>query len=165
MSLPKLSPEVLRDHKGISFVGITTCFFCYDHLGRFFMAKRSRNARDEHGTWEIGGGGLKWGLTAEENMRREVREEYNGEVLKATFLGYRDIFRNLPDGTPTHWLGMDFAALVDPEDIKINEPDMFDDAGWFTMGNLPKPGHSQQRIFFEKYADQLAELLEATRRS
>lgn len=148
--MQKLSPDILREHKGISFTGITTCFFCHDGKGKFFLAKRSKNARDEQGTWEIGGGGLKWGLTAEENMRREVKEEYNGEVLESVFLGYRDVLRTLPDGTQTHWLGLDFAALVDPAQIKINEPDMFDDAGWFTLDNLPAPLHSQQIPFFEK---------------
>ena len=42
--------------KGIDFIGITTVFFCHDGKGKFLMAKRSKNARDEHGRWDIGGG-------------------------------------------------------------------------------------------------------------
>jgi 8-oxo-dGTP diphosphatase len=159
MSIQKLPPDVLRLHKGISFVGVTTCFFCYDGRGRFFMAKRSQKARDEQGTWDTGGGGLKWGLSAEENMRREVKEEYNGDVLKSSFLGYRDAFRELKDGTKTHWLAIDFAVLVDPEVIRINEPDMFDDSGWFTLDDLPSPLHSLKPEYFKKYDAQLRTLL------
>lgn len=159
MGLDKLPADILRAHKGVSFVGITTVFFCYDGKGRFFMAKRSNKARDEQGKWEIGGGGLKWGLTAEENMRREVKEEYNGDVLKSDFLGYWDVLRELPDGTKTHWLALAFAALVDPAPIRINEPEMFDDCGWFTLDNLPSPLHSQTPYFFEKFGEQIREIL------
>ena len=159
MGLEKLPADILRLHKGVSFVGITTCFFCYDGKGRFFMAKRSNKSRDEQGTWEIGGGGLKWGLTAEDNMRREVKEEYNADVLKTDFLGYRDVFRELTDGTKTHWLGLDFAALVDPAQVQINEPEMFDDSGWFTLENQPTPLHSQQPVFIKQYAKQLKPFL------
>ncbi len=158
MPLSKLPPDLLRQHKGISYVGITTCFLCYDGHGRYFLAQRSQNTRDEQGRWEPGGGGLKWGFSAEENMRREVKEEYNADALKVTFLGYRDIFRQLADGSPTHWLGLDFAVLVDPKQIRIMEPEMFDDSGWFTLDNLPSPLHSQWPVFMERYGDKLKEL-------
>ena len=155
MKLPKLPPQTLRAHKGISFVGVTTCFLCHDGKGNIFLAKRSKKARDEQGRWEPGGGGLKWGSTAEENMRREVKEEYNADVLDSVFLGYRDALRSLADGTNTHWVGLDFAVLVDPSQVKINEPDMFDDSGWFTLDNLPAPMHSQWPDFVDQYLDKL----------
>ena len=159
MDFVKLSDEDLRKHKGLSFVGVSTCFICHDGHGRFFMAKRSKKARDEQGTWEIGGGGLKWGMTALENMQREIKEEYNAESLATKFLGYRDIFRKLEDGTPTHWLALDFAVKVDPKVVKLNEPDMFDDAGWFTVDTLPSPLHSQIPVFFRQYKKGLKEIL------
>jgi 8-oxo-dGTP diphosphatase len=159
MSIQKLPPDVLRLHKGVSFVGVTTVFLCYDRNGRFFMGKRSKNARDEHGNWDMGGGGLKWGEAAEENMKREVKEEYNGTVLKSTFLGYGDAFRTLADGTKTHWVALYFAALVDPSEIKIQEPEMFEDSGWFTLDSLPSPLHSQAPAFFKKYGEQLNTLV------
>ena len=149
--IEKLSPETLRKHKGISFVGVTTCFFCYDNKGKFFMAKRSNKSRDELGRWEIGGGGLKAGVTAEENIRREVKEEYGAIAKKIDFWGYRDILRKLEDGTPTHWIALDFAVLVDGTEMRNNEPDMFDEIGWFTLDALPSPLHSQGPVFFKKY--------------
>jgi 8-oxo-dGTP diphosphatase len=159
MTIKKLSPEILRQHKGISFAGITTCFFCYNHQGEIFMAKRSHKTRDEHGRWENGGGGLKWGSTVEANIRREIKEEYNATALKMEFLGYRDVFRTLEDGTPTHWVGLDFAVLVDPREIKINEPDMFDGSGWFRLDSLPIPLHSQVELTIKKYRPRLNQIL------
>jgi len=159
MSFKKLSPDVLRKHKGTSFVGVVTCFILYDKNGEFYMAKRSKNARDEHGRWEFPGGGLKFGQSAEENALREMHEESNAKPKKLEFLGYRDIFRKLENGTPTHWLALDFAALVDRSQVKINEPDMVDEDGWFTLSNLPSPRHSQNDKFMDAHKDRLKVLL------
>ena len=147
----KLTPEILRQHKGVSFAGITTCFFCTDGQGKLFLAKRSNKARDEHGNWDVGGGGLKFGIRAIDNAIREIQEEYSATPTNIEFIGYRDILRNLPDGTPTHWVALDFKAVVDPKDVKINEPDMFDDSGWFKLDDLPAPLHSQVAFGIDKY--------------
>jgi 8-oxo-dGTP diphosphatase len=159
MAAKKISPEVLRKQKGVSFVGITTCFFVHDGKGHFYMTKRGKKARDEQGKWEIGGGGLKWGETALDNALREAMEEYNVTSKKTEFLGYRDIFRELPDGTKTHWLGLDFAILADPKDVRINEPETIDDGGWFSLDDLPSPMHSQQIPFMKQYKKKLAKIL------
>lgn len=68
--IENLPPEVLRQHKGVSFVGVSTAFFCTDNAGNIFLAKRSPRARDEHGRWDSGAGGLKQGETAEQNVLR-----------------------------------------------------------------------------------------------
>jgi|SRR5665213_319708 len=155
MSFKQLSPDLLRKHKGTSFVGVGVVFFCHDGNGKFLMSKRSQNTRDEQGRWEIAGGGLKWGSTAEENIRREVKEEFAANSKSIDFIGYRDVFRKLNDGTPTHWLMLDFAVLVDPKEIKRNEPDMSDEIGWFTIDNQPKPVHSQHNKLMRKYKKEI----------
>src|SRR5688500_1166248 len=101
------------------------------------MAKRSQKARDEKGCWDVGGGGLDWGLTAEQNVVKEVQEEYTAVPRAIEFMGYRDVFRSLPNGDATHWLALDFAVQVDADDVAIGESDKFDDAGWFTLDSLP----------------------------
>ncbi len=160
MAYTKMTPEELRRHKGISFVGVTTAFICYDTSGRIFMAKRSKNARDEHGRWDCGAGGLKHGQSVEENMRRELMEEYGVEPIKTTFIGYFDAFRTNKDGQKTHWLAMPFAVLVDPAKVRICEPDMFEDSGWFRLDALPEPLHSQwPTIFLPQYAKRLSEII------
>lgn len=160
MNQPQLDKAFLKKHKGVSFVGVTTCFICHDGDGRIFMAKRSERARDERGTWDIGGGGLDWGLTARGNVIKEIQEEYAATPIKVVFLGYRDVFRTLPSGESTHWLALDFAAHVDPNEVRINEPDKFDDCGWFTVNQLPAPLHSQILNTFKANEKQLKEILE-----
>lgn len=157
--MQKLDPKILRAHKGISFVGITTAFFCHDGAGRFWLARRSQGARDEQGRWDAGGGGLKWGDKAEDTARREVKEEYGADALKLEFLGYDDVFRKLKDGTPTHWLALRFAVLVDPTQVSICEPESHDEGGWFTREKLPSPLHSQLQPFLDKYKNELDRIL------
>lgn len=156
--MKKLPPEILRQHKGISFVGVTTSFLCHDGKGNFFMAKRSAKCRDEIGRWDAGGGGLKWSQTAEANAIREIQEEYAVTPKNIEFLGYRDVFRE-QNGQNTHWISLDFAALVDRSMVKINEPEFFDDSDWFTLKSLPSPLHSQFPYFLKKYKKQLAKIL------
>lgn len=157
--MDKLDPDILRLHKGISFVGVTASFLCYNSDGEFVMAKRGQKARDEQGTWDQGGGGLKWGDSVLETVQREVLEEYGAKALKIDFLGYSDLFRELPDKTKTHWLLLSFAVLVDREQVRNNEPDVLDEVAWFTLKTLPKPLHSQQIPFFTKYKDELKKLI------
>lgn len=152
--MKKLSSEILRRHKGISFVGVTTSFICHDGKGHIFMAKRGGKCRDEIGHWDNGGGGLKWGQTAEANAIREIEEEYSVRPQKINFLGYRDVFRTQND-TQTHWLSLDFLVKVDRNKAKINEPDFFDDSGWFSLDKLPSPLHSQLPTLLKKYQNEL----------
>lgn len=159
MPVLKLSPSTLRQHKGVSFTGITTIFFCYDANGRLFLSKRSEQARDEQGRWEPGAGGLKFGQTLEQNVRRELNEEYGVEPLRLDFIGYWDIFRTLPDNTPTHWLAMSFAAEVDPVKLVIADHEPIEDSGWFSLDALPQPLHSQFDVFMRLYGDDLKKLM------
>lgn len=159
MTVRKLSAVTLRKHKGVSFTGISTPFICYDKSGKVFMAKRSKNARDEHGHWDCGSGGLKHGESVEQSMLRELREEYGvTEPLSVDFLGYFDTFRTLPDGTPTHWVVMSFAVQVSHDDVHIMEPHMVDDSGWFDLDSLPQPLHS---AWSETFLPQFGETLKA----
>jgi 8-oxo-dGTP pyrophosphatase MutT (NUDIX family) len=68
--------------KGIDHIGITTVFACHDGEGNYLFSKRSTNCRDEHGTWDPGGGGLDFGDMLEDNVRKEVMEEYCATVLE-----------------------------------------------------------------------------------
>ena len=140
---------------GIDYVGVTTVYFCHDGKGNFVMAKRSNQARDEHGRWEIGGGALEHEITVEDNLKKEIAEEYGTGVLSFEFLGFRDVHRE-HEGAKTHWIGLEFKVLVDPHKVKNNEPHKFDEIGWFTLNTIPDFVHSQFPEFLEKYKDKLA---------
>ncbi|MEO8863143.1 MAG: NUDIX domain-containing protein [Candidatus Saccharimonadales bacterium] len=159
MTFVKLSPKQLREHKGKSFVGITVAFLCHDGKGNLLLSKRSQNARDERGRWDNGGGGLKHGEAVEAGLRREVKEEYSVEPISTEFINYFDVFRTDDDAQPTHWLAMCFAVLVDSSKVKIGEPDMIDELGWFTLDKLPSPMHSQFDVFMNLHGDNLRQIL------
>lgn len=140
--------------KGIDFTGVCVVFFCHDGQGKFIMAKRSQNSRDERGCWDIGGGGLEFGVSVLDCISKEVKEEYNAEIKNVEFLGYRDVHRE-NDGKKTHWIALDYKVMVNPEGVRINEPHKFDDLGWFRLSNLPKPLHSQLLLFLKLYGERL----------
>jgi ADP-ribose pyrophosphatase YjhB (NUDIX family) len=131
--------------RGIDFIGVTCSFVCHDGQGNVLMHRRSQNCRDEQGNWDNGGGAHEFGDSVEDTVRREIKEEYGADVLDLQFIKVYDAHRELADGTPTHWVSVVFAALVDPKQVKNNEPHKIDDIGWFKPDALPSPLHSQAR--------------------
>ncbi|PIR96684.1 MAG: RNA pyrophosphohydrolase [Candidatus Doudnabacteria bacterium CG10_big_fil_rev_8_21_14_0_10_41_10] len=142
--------------KGFDYIGVTTVYFCHDGKGNFIMAKRSKQARDENGRWDIGGGGMEFGDTVEKTLQKEIKEEYNTDVLDFEFLGIRDVHRK-HEGQKTHWIALDYKVLVDPKIVKNNEPHKFDEIKWFRMDNIPPQSelHSVLPEFLEKYKNKL----------
>jgi 8-oxo-dGTP diphosphatase len=165
MSFKKLPPDVLRQHTGLSYPAITAIFFLHDGKGRIFLSKRSRRTRDEHGRWGPGAGGVEHGEAIEATVHRELQEEFGVTSLKTDFLGYFDSFRETDQGYVSHWLAMCFAVLVDPVKVKLNEPEMFDDAGWFSLDDMPSPLHSQFTAFFGKFKEPLREVMNRSAKS
>lgn len=140
--------------KGVDCTGITIVFACHDRKGNYLLHKRSKNCRDEHGNWDIGGGGLEFGDTVEQTLRKEIREEYDTDVLDFEHLGYRDVHRE-HEGVKTHWIALDFKVLIDRAKAKNGEPHKADEIGWFALDAFPSPMHSQWPMFYEQYKDKL----------
>ena len=140
--------------KGVDYTGIAVTFMCHDGKGNLLLQKRGQNARDERGAWGPGGGGIEFTETAENAVRREVKEEYNLDALEIAFLGYRDVLRTM-DGVSTHWLLLDFKVLVDPSEAKIGEPDMIEEIRWVTLSTIPEPMHSQFPRYLELHKQKL----------
>lgn len=149
--------------KGFDYPGVTIVFFCHDGEGSFVMAKRGAQARDEHGRWDIGAGGLEFDATVEETLRNEIREEYGTDVLTFECVGHRDVHRTY-NGQPTHWISLDFVVRVDRRMVRNGEPHKFDAVDWFTLDALPPIAelHSQVPHFFEKYRGALHRALART---
>lgn len=145
----------LKSMEGLIRISVIT--ICHDGKGKYLLGKRSVNCRDEQGKWEpVGGGGLKFGEGIEEAARREIKEEGCANVKELEFLGYRDVFRE-QEGKMTHWLAMDFKALIDPSEAKIGEPHKCDEQRWVTIDELVSLDnlHSQFPAFLEKYKEVL----------
>jgi 8-oxo-dGTP pyrophosphatase MutT (NUDIX family) len=140
--------------KGVDYTGVCVVYFCHDGKGKVVLAKRSTNTRDEHGCWDIGGGGVEFGDTVEDTIRQEIKQEYCTDVVDFEFLGYRDVHRIYED-KHTHWIALDFKVLVDPTKVKNGEPHKFEEIGWFTLDALPEKLHSQLPNFLNLYRQSL----------
>jgi len=141
-------------NKSIDYTGITIIFFCHDGHGHYLLNKRSKNCRDEHGRWDCGGGALDFGNKVEDTLRKEIKEEYDADILEHEFLGFRDVHR-IHEGKKTHWVALDFRVLLNRDQVKNGEPHKFDEIGWFKLNDLPEPLHSQFPNALEKYKDKL----------
>ncbi|MGN6030953.1 MAG: NUDIX domain-containing protein [Thermomicrobiales bacterium] len=119
---------------------VSCVFICHDGAGRILLARRSPGARDEHGAWDTGAGGIEIGETFEEAVSREVMEEYGATAQEITLLGVRNVIRHDP---LTHWVALVFAVRIDPAEARIVERHKFDAIDWFTPDALPTPLHSQ----------------------
>jgi len=142
---------------GIDFVGITTAFYCHDGKGNFVLHKRSDMCRDEQGSWDNGGGKLEYGLTLEENVLKELKEELgcNG-IIQEQLPSYTLLRKH--NGINTHWIATPFIILVKPYEVKINDPEKIAKFGWFKLNHLPSPLHTglqhaikKYKTYFDKY--------------
>jgi 8-oxo-dGTP diphosphatase len=141
--------------KGIDCIGNTVVFMCHDGEGNFLLSKRSVQCRDEHGTWDPGGGGIELGDGVLDTLHKEIAEEYCTEVIEQEFLGYRDVHRE-NDGVKTHWIALDFLVLIDRAKVANGEPHKLEAIEWFRIEDFPSPLHSQFPYFLEKYRGQIA---------
>jgi 8-oxo-dGTP diphosphatase len=117
---------------------VSVVFVCHDGSGRILLARRSAGARDEPGAWDCGAGALEFGETFEQAVTREVGEEYGTEPAEIELHGVRNVLRG-----DSHWVAVVFRVRVDPAAVSIGEPDKFDAIGWFDVGHMPAPLHSQ----------------------
>lgn len=128
--------------RGVDYIGVCCVFFCHDGQGNFVMHKRSDECRDEQGRWDCGSGSMEFGESFEDGVRREILEEYAVEPKELKLCGVRNVIRE-HNGQPTHWIAVVFAALVDRDCVKMNEPEKMDDLNWFRIDNLPDTLNSQ----------------------
>lgn len=134
----------LKDQKsrtGVDNIGVSVSFFCHDGQGNILLQKRSQNCRDEQGTWDCGGGKMELGEDFESATLRELKEEYGcGGKIQFQF-PVQNILR-MNNGIQTHWISIGHIVLVDPVQVKNNEPKCIDELGWFKLDKLPTPMHS-----------------------
>jgi len=127
--------------RGIDYVGVTVCFVVHDGNGKIMLHKRGKQARDENGRWDIGGGALEMHETFEQAVRRELKEEFLADALEVkyvhTYEGHRE-----HKGEKTHWVAVMHAVKVDPSTVKNGEPHKIEEIGWFGLNDLPEPLHS-----------------------
>ncbi|MBI4973599.1 NUDIX domain-containing protein [Candidatus Roizmanbacteria bacterium] len=135
---------------GIDIIGVTTAFYCHDGVGNFVLHKRSNKCRDEQGVWDNGGGKLEYGLTLEENVLKELKEELGCDGRIQEQLPSYSLIRN-NNGQKTHWIAIPFIILVNPNEVKNNDPEKIAELGWFKLSHLPYPLHPGLKIVLSNY--------------
>src|SRR3990167_8907989 len=120
--------------KAIDYTAVGVVFLCHDGKGRILLGRRSNQARDEHGAWDPGGGGLHVGEHLLEALEREIDEEYGAKIVEVVPLGYREVHRT-HEGERTHWISFDYAVCVDPATVVNREPAKCEQLEWFALDN------------------------------
>jgi len=139
--------------KGFDYIGVSVITMCHDGQGKYLISQRGPGCKDEQGAWEpCGGGSVEPHESLEDAVRREIKEECGGNATDITFMGFREVFREI-DGKKSHWVAFDYKAQVDPKDVSITEPDKCTELRWCAIDEIPHPQHSQFPIFLKKYRD------------
>ncbi len=122
--------------KGVDFIGVGVGAIILNDEGKVFLAKRGHKAKNERGTWEFPGGGVEFGETMADCIKREIYEEYGIKIELADQLEAIDHL--IPD-EKQHWVAITFIAKIVKGKPKIMENEKCSEIGWFKINELPKP--------------------------
>lgn len=122
--------------KGIDFIGVGVGAIILNDQGEVFLAKRGKKAKNERGRWEFPGGGIEFGETMSDCIKREIQEEY-GIVIELT--DQLEALDHLIPDEGQHWVAVTFIAKIRKGQPKIMEIEKCAEIGWFDINNLPKP--------------------------
>lgn len=122
---------------GIDYIGVSVGALIFNDQGEVFLNKRSQKARNEKGSWEAPGGGVDFGETREEAIKREVKEEFGIDIEIIKTLETADEI--LPKDKQ-HWVATAYICRIKTgQEPKIMEPEKSEAIGWFSLDDLPKP--------------------------
>ncbi len=121
--------------KGIDYIGVGVGGMIFDALGRVFLAKRGRGARNESGRWEFPGGGVEFGEALECALAREVMEEYGITIEVGELL---DVVNHVIPVEGQHWVSPTFICRLTGGTPVIREPHKCEEIGWFRIDAIPE---------------------------
>lgn len=119
--------------KGIDYIGVGVCAVISNEEGKFFLAKRGEEARNESGKWEFPGGSIEFGDTLKDSIIREMQEELGIEIAPSDQLSAIDHI--IPDENQ-HWVAHAFMAKIVKGEPKILEPEKCEEIGWFSITEM-----------------------------
>lgn len=136
---------------GVDYIGVAVGLFIINDEGKVFLTKRSKNATNERGTWEIPGGKVHFGETLQDAAKREAKEEYGIDI------GLIEQFpaqNHLIGEEKQHWVPTCFLVkIVGTKKPKIMELNKCDEIGWFSFSSLPKPLSIITKIDIDYYSE------------
>jgi len=123
--------------KGVDYIGVSAGAMIVNDNGEIFLAQRGPKAKNERGCWENPGGGVEFGETLDNAVKREIMEEYGAEIEIIKQFPAED---HLIPAEKQHWVATTFIAKFKKgSEPKIMEPEKCSAIGWFKSGNLPSP--------------------------
>lgn len=116
--------------RGIDYIGVGVGAAIFNDEGKLFITKRGKKAKNERGKWEIPGGGVEFGETFEQAIKREIMEEHGIEIEILELLGICD---HIIPKEKQHWVSPTFICKIVTGEPRIMEPDKCEEFGWFTI--------------------------------
>ena len=121
--------------EGKDYIGVGVGAVIVNDNGTFFLAKRGGEARNEAGKWEFPGGGMDFGDSFTETLKREMKEEHGVDVEIIDLLEFTSHF--IPEDKE-HWVGPTYRCRIISGEPQICEPHKCDQIGWFTLDEIKK---------------------------
>ncbi len=103
--------------------------------GKVLLAKRGKEAREHIGMWETPGGGVEFGETIREALKREMMEELGVEVEVGEML---DVVEFIDKETESHAVSPAFVCHIISGTPTIMEPHKCAEIGWFSWEEIGK---------------------------
>ena len=119
--------------KGVDYIGVGVGAIIVNKEGKVFLAKRGREVRNESGKWEFPGGGVEFGDTLKDTLKREIKEEYGIEIEPGLLL---DVCDHIILVEHQHWVSPSFICRLTKGEPKILEPHKCDEIGRFTIEEI-----------------------------
>ncbi len=146
--------------RGIDCIGVGVGAIILNKDGKALLAKRGPKAQNEKSKWSYPGGGLKFGETFEECVKREMKEEFDIEVEPIEQLG--TVNHIIPEDKQ-HWVAVAYVCKLIKGEPKIQEPEKEEEIGWFTFeetGKLSLASIAKHRLqqLKKKYPNGLPDL-------
>ena len=120
---------------GVDFVGVGCGAFILNEKNEMLLLRRTKNSRNEAGTWAIPGGKIDFNEMAEQAITREMKEELDIDIQVEKFITYID---HILPHEKQHWVSLVFKCKIVNGVVNNLEPHKNDRVEWFALGNLPK---------------------------
>lgn len=115
---------------GVDFIGVGVGALIFNDDGKFLMALRGLEARNERNKWEIPGGKVEFGETLVNAIKREIKEELDIEVEVGELLHVAD---HIILDEQQHWVSPTFRCTIVSGTPRVCEPEKCSEVRWFSL--------------------------------
>lgn len=119
--------------RGKDYIGVGVGALIINDEGRFLLGLRGKKAKNEQGKWEIPGGGVEFGETLQQALKREIKEEIGIEIEVISLLQVADHILE-----KEHWVSPTFICKIISGTPTIMEPEKCDRLEWVTIEEAEK---------------------------